>query len=507
MTQLHIGFDVSQKPRGRIDSNYQNIKKLLEGLGFGCWEFASFPITRHSLQNYDILVFPCTDFSKFTQEEINAISQWVNEDGGGLLLLSHAGGDRGRRTNMSELAAQFGIIFENDQVRDENHNFGIDNMPEIKNFPIPHPITEGIGSICYRAGCSLTVVGIATQVAMADLDAEPQSATVIAASEPGEGRVVSIGSYEIFRDDISGGINHPYHSELAKNIFNWLSTDKRKKMREGGLALQPDLSSNYSSETYNSSSETPEKDFTGKLVEINSVHDLFMEIKNILNDLELLKARVLNIYNVASLMDKMEEKETIISQKESGEALHREKISEQETTPEKSKPTSESSAHDDLLSLIAAKKKKPETKKVETKKESPSIGDLLSELKSEQKDRSERNNQKSFDDLKISQPGLGTVAPDDNPEDNEIEKKEEKEIKYEITTADKMKSKDELDDEIDKLKAKLKSVQNLLDFTERKFMDGKIDEEQYKKDMAKFDKDIRLTKSKIEAYTSLLESL
>lgn len=55
----------------------------------------------------------------------------MNEDGGGLLLLSHAGGDRGRRTNMGELASQFAMLFENDQVLDEFHNFGIDNMPEV----------------------------------------------------------------------------------------------------------------------------------------------------------------------------------------------------------------------------------------------------------------------------------------------------------------------------------------------------------------------------------------
>ena len=46
---------------------------------------------------------------------------WVTESGGGLFLLSHAGGDKGRQA-FSELAEEYGMVFENDQVLDTKNN-------------------------------------------------------------------------------------------------------------------------------------------------------------------------------------------------------------------------------------------------------------------------------------------------------------------------------------------------------------------------------------------------
>ncbi|MHA1371283.1 MAG: hypothetical protein ACTSRA_16395, partial [Promethearchaeota archaeon] len=306
--QFHIGFDISQKPRGRIDSNYKVLRQVLESAGFGCWEYASFPITRESLQNYDILVFPCTDFSKFSKEEIEEITTWVREDGGGLLMLSHAGGDKGRRTNLSELAQQFGMNFENDQVLDEENNFGIENMPNINIFPIQHPITQNIDSICYRAGSSITIIGMAQEIAKTGPNAKPPNSSVIVAAEVGEGKAVGVGSYEIFRDEITGGIQHPNHMQLAKNLFFWLITDKRRKLRQGGLSMEPTAKEGQpaTSMTINNEDLMVNPDFSKHLVQINSVHDLFTEIKNILHDVELLRARILNIYNVASMLNSSE---------------------------------------------------------------------------------------------------------------------------------------------------------------------------------------------------------
>ena len=62
-----------------------------------------------------------------------------------------------------------------------------------------------------------------------------------------------------------------------------------------------------------------------------------------------------------------------------------------------------------------------------------------------------------------------------------------------------------MDDEIEKLEAKLKSVADLKDFTERKHIDGKIDDKRYEKDISKFEKDIKITESKIKVYKELME--
>ena len=155
----HIAFDVGHKPRGRIDDNLTELRDQLNSNDFVCYNFLEIPITEESLIPYDILALVCPDFSRITANEITQIVKWVKNSGGGLLLLSHAGGDRGRGSNLSEISEQFGIIFENDQVLDERVNLGMENIPLISTFNIPHPITSEIDTLCYRSGCSLSIVG------------------------------------------------------------------------------------------------------------------------------------------------------------------------------------------------------------------------------------------------------------------------------------------------------------------------------------------------------------
>ena len=236
MTTYHVAFDEAHKPRGKIADNYSHMKEYLESHGFTCQTFMEFPITRQNLAPYDVLVVPCPDFAKFSTNEIDAIAQWVKEDGGGLLCLSHAGGDKGRRSNLSDLVEKFGISFENDQVLDYSKNFGLENLPEIINFTPPHPITEGITSLCFRAGCSLSTVGLnVVPVAISNEESDPFSSPLIVTTEVQEGRVVAIGSYEIFRNDIPGGLEHPCHTEFCSNVFEWLKTDYRGKIKSGKI--------------------------------------------------------------------------------------------------------------------------------------------------------------------------------------------------------------------------------------------------------------------------------
>ena len=190
-----IGFDEAHKPRGKLDSNYKSLAQHLNQNGFLCTPFAEFPITRQNLAPYDIIVFACPDFSKISKQEIDAIKSWVREDGGGVLMLSHAGGDKGRRSNLTELGEQFGQAFESDQVLDKNNNLGVENLPIIRDFGFPHPITEGLEELCYRAGCSLMMLSPQnTPVVSSTPNAEPSETPLILAGENHAGRVVSIGS-------------------------------------------------------------------------------------------------------------------------------------------------------------------------------------------------------------------------------------------------------------------------------------------------------------------------
>jgi hypothetical protein len=237
----YIAFDIALKPRGRITQNYKSWKADLEKAGYIPFEFSESPITRHNLAQCDILVFACPDFAKISPQEIEAIKPWVTEDGGSLLLLNHAGGDKGRRSNLSEIAEQFGMMFENDQVLDKKTNLSVENLPIINEFPTPHPITEGLTSICFRAGCSLTNTGATNiPVIISNAESEPSQSPLIMAGESGEGRIVAMGSYEMFRDKMTGGYNYESHARLGLNIMNWLRTSRREQLRtKGKLPVPP----------------------------------------------------------------------------------------------------------------------------------------------------------------------------------------------------------------------------------------------------------------------------
>ena len=239
----NIAFDVAHKPRGKLDENLTEMRDFLNANEFVCYNYLETPVTQFSLKPFDILVFVCPDFAKISSMEITEIVNWVKEDGGGLLLLSHAGGDRGRNSNLSELSQQFGMAFENDQVLDETYNLGMENMPIITSFIPPHPITSGINSLCFRSGCSLTVLGSAFSIASSNESSEPFSTPLICVSEVEMGRVCTIGSYEMFRDKVGGGFSYEDHPNLVYNLFNWLISDYRMDLRSKGqvpeIAPQP----------------------------------------------------------------------------------------------------------------------------------------------------------------------------------------------------------------------------------------------------------------------------
>ncbi|MFX1432902.1 MAG: hypothetical protein ACFFB1_03940, partial [Promethearchaeota archaeon] len=239
----NIAFDVAHKPRGKLDENLTEMRDFLNANEFICYNYLETPVTQLSLKPFDILVFVCPDFAKISSMEITEIVNWVKEDGGGLLLLSHAGGDRGRNSNLSELSQQFGMAFENDQVLDETYNLGMENMPIITSFIPPHPITIGITSLCFRSGCSLAVLGSAFSIASSNETSEPFSTPLICVAEVEMGRVCTIGSYEMFRDKVGGGFSYEDHPNLVYNLFNWLISDYRMDLRSKGqvpkIAPQP----------------------------------------------------------------------------------------------------------------------------------------------------------------------------------------------------------------------------------------------------------------------------
>lgn len=445
----NIAFDIAHKPRGKIDENLTEMRDFLNSNGFMCYNYLETPITQLSLKPFDLLVFMCPDFAKISSMELTEICNWVEEDGGGLFLLSHAGGDKGRNSNLSELSQRFGILFENDQVLDDTTNLGLENLPIITAFIPPHPISNGISSICYRSGCSLTIMGNAFSIASSNETSEPFSTPLICVSQPEKGRVCAIGSYEMFRDNVGGGFNSDEHPTLAYNIFTWLVSDYRMELRSKGevpeVITQPVVqTNNYFSgptETISGGNNKIDIDFS---MQISKESELYELLKIFQNQINTIKTTIDKLVRSVGGLD--------------------EKILQH--PPELKPPkTSHANSEDILDSLLQTDKNLTELppKPVSLKKEG-------------------------------NGPFIGLAKLDD-----------EESIKFRPSDKPKKKlKKKELKAERDALESKLNSMRNLLDFIEKKYQAGSMDKKAYEKRTGQLKIDLKKTQKKLDEINDLL---
>ena len=178
-------------------------------------------ILAKNLKDVDVLVFACPNSSKIRPPEIDVLKNYVKK-GGGLMLLSLSGGDRGLMNNLSQVSEDFGITFENTAVKDERSNAGLPTMPIITEI-VAHPVTEDVDDLLVPSSCSLKIEGKAVGLAMTSEMAEPARVPVVAIAESGKGRIMCVGTYEVFRR--GGGLKHKGNKTFAVNAFKWLSRE------------------------------------------------------------------------------------------------------------------------------------------------------------------------------------------------------------------------------------------------------------------------------------------
>ncbi|MBE0525912.1 MAG: hypothetical protein IH631_03155, partial [Candidatus Thorarchaeota archaeon] len=152
-----IYFDQTQNERGRIDSTYSELGKLLRDNDFDVEPYTEFMLLAKNLKEADVLVFACPNSSKIRPPEIDVLKKYVS-NGGGLMLLSLSGGDRGSMNNLSQVSEEFGIIFDNTAVKDERSNAGLPTMPIITDI-VAHPTTEDVDDLLIPSACSLRIEG------------------------------------------------------------------------------------------------------------------------------------------------------------------------------------------------------------------------------------------------------------------------------------------------------------------------------------------------------------
>ncbi|TFF83733.1 hypothetical protein EU524_01985 [Candidatus Thorarchaeota archaeon] len=234
-----IVFDQTQNERGRLDTTYSELGDLLRDNDFDVEPYTEYMILAKHLKDVDVIVFGCPNSSKVRSQEIDVLKKFV-KGGGGLMLLSLSGGDRGLMNNMSKIGEEYGVTFDNTAVKDDRNNAGLPTMPLISDIQ-PHVVTEDVTDLLIPSACSLRIKDKAKPIAFTSEMAEPPKSPVIAITEVGKGRVICIGSYEIFRR--GGGLKHKNNKNFAVNAFKWLSGEIKMtkpsavaKAQKGGAA-------------------------------------------------------------------------------------------------------------------------------------------------------------------------------------------------------------------------------------------------------------------------------
>jgi hypothetical protein len=167
------------------------------------------PITPDLLSQFD-LVIRANEFGAYTQEEIAAYHNYV-ENGGNLLLLS----DYVRPDEEDSLGNSFGILFK-----------GISRGENMIDRFQPHSITRGVSALPYGVGSgiidfpsSANILGYLSEGTYLDLNDngaqdgdEPTRAAALGEMAFGEGRIVFCGDTNMWL---------PVPQPLTDNTINW----------------------------------------------------------------------------------------------------------------------------------------------------------------------------------------------------------------------------------------------------------------------------------------------
>lgn len=197
-------------------------------------------VSWQKLCDYQILVIGSPEDGKFEDMEIKAILEFVN-NGGGLFLVADEGGDAKSKSNLNDIASQFGFAFATDVMNDD-----VDHVEKPEFITVGsatrHFITRDVSQIVFASGCSIDMndeeiivlvksgPNATRKVYENDQWGEPELAVdrpLIIAKRQGQGKVVALGNFSIITSlSKTYGLYAASNFTLVGNIFAWLANKK-----------------------------------------------------------------------------------------------------------------------------------------------------------------------------------------------------------------------------------------------------------------------------------------
>jgi hypothetical protein len=238
MLRKTILFDVNHSEMLTLDDEFSDFLKLLQNLNLKIKKNENKDLTKKNLEDVDVLVLgnPIDDY--FSNIEIKDIVNYVRV-GGNLMLVSEYGADFLQKTNLNELATNFGFFFEKNLIKEQNsHNQNCSSILHIQKFP-SNDIVNGLREVIIGGACSLFLKKGAKPLLQTGenniwseiynntseewtKDKEQQH-TIAAYSNFGQGKVIALGDIDIFCSDDNIGINSLDNQKFLQNAINWLT--------------------------------------------------------------------------------------------------------------------------------------------------------------------------------------------------------------------------------------------------------------------------------------------
>jgi hypothetical protein len=239
-----ILFDetLNEYVESRVDTGYSELAKELRNSGYAIDTLTAGPISYEKISQYSVFAItaPFTPPKSLTNDEIQAIKQFVSEGGG--LFIAALGWSWVSYAKVgieldpaNQIGGEFGIKVNDDIIYDPTNNDGDPSRPIFHEFAI-HPITNGLSEVGIEVPSSLSISGNAQPIVWGDDDSYALRETIrtypegthppfVAIAEFGRGRVVCVGQDGIFHDR---NLHRYDNLKLALNIFDWLSQAGRQ---------------------------------------------------------------------------------------------------------------------------------------------------------------------------------------------------------------------------------------------------------------------------------------
>ncbi|NHJ19322.1 MAG: hypothetical protein EAX91_00155 [Candidatus Lokiarchaeota archaeon] len=237
MQRKTILFDLNHNEMLNLSEEFSDFLKVLQNLDLKIKKNEDKDVTKKLLEDVDVLILgnPINDY--FSNIEIKDIVNYVRS-GGNLMLVSEYGADYLQKTNLNDLASNFGIIFEKNLIKEQNsHNQNCSSILHIQQFPT-HDVVSGLREVIIGGACSLSLKKGAKALLKTNKDniwsevynsnseewikSKKEQHTLAAYTNFGQGKIVAIGDIDIFCSDDNIGINSRDNYKFLRNAINWL---------------------------------------------------------------------------------------------------------------------------------------------------------------------------------------------------------------------------------------------------------------------------------------------